>query len=66
MSVEGGLVGGTPGSEPAYLALCHYLFDSLEEFLAAFTPHAGVLQGDMRNYTDLKPLIQVSTVEIAR
>ena len=66
VSVERGLVGGTPGSEPAYLALCHYLVDSLEEFLAAFTPHAGVLQGDMPNYTDLKPLIQVSTVEIAR
>lgn len=66
VSVERGLVGGTPGSEPACLALCHYLFDSLEEFLAAFTSHAGVLQGEMPNYTDLKPLIQVSTVEMAR
>lgn len=66
VSVERGLGDGTLGSTPHYVALCHYLFDSLEDFLAAFTPHAAVLQGDMPNYTDLKPLIQVSAVEIRR
>lgn len=64
VSVERGLGDGTPGSKPAYVALCHYLFDSLEDFLAAFTPHAAVLQGDIPNYTDLNPLIVVSAVEI--
>ena len=64
VSVERGLGDGTPGSEPAYVALCHYLFDSLEDFLAAFSPHSAVLQGDIANYTDIKPLIQVSAVEI--
>ena len=66
LSVERGLGDGTSGSEPAYVALCHYVFDSLEDFLAAFTPEAGVLQGDMPNYTDLTPLIQVNAVEIIR
>ncbi len=66
VSVERGLAGGTPGSDPPFVAMCHYLFDSVEDFLAAFTPHAELLQGDMPNYTDITPVIQISAVEIAR
>lgn len=66
VSAERGLGDGTPGSEPAYVALCHYLFNSLEDFLAAFSPHSAFLQSDIANYTDIKPLIQVSEVEIMR
>jgi uncharacterized protein (TIGR02118 family) len=58
--------GGAPGSEPAYVAMCHYLFDSFEDFGAAFNPHAELLQGDMVNYTDIEPIIQISAVEILR
>ena len=49
VSVERGLAGATPGSDPTYIALCHFLFDSVEAFLAAFMPHAEFLQGDMPN-----------------
>ena len=66
VSVERGLAGETPGSGPAYVAMCHYVFDSLQDFLAAFNPHAAALQGDMPNYTDIKPVIQISEIEIAR
>jgi hypothetical protein len=44
--------------------MCHYLFDSAEDFLAAFQHHADVLQGDTPNYTDLQAVIQFSAVEI--
>ena len=64
VSVERGLAGDTPGSDPTYVAMCHYLFDTAEDFLAAFTAHAAFLQGDMPNYTDITPVIQVSAVEI--
>lgn len=64
VSVERGVGGGAPDSEPTYIAMCHYLFDSVEGFLAAFHPHAALLQGDMPNYTDLTPMMQVSIVEI--
>ena len=66
VSVERGLGGEFPGSNPRYIAMCHYLFDSVEDFLAAFTPHATLLQSDMPNYTDTKPIIQISAVEITR
>lgn len=66
ISVERGLGGAMPGTDAAYIAMCHFLFDSAEDFMAAFTPHAAVLQGDMPNYTDIEPIIQVSEVLISR
>jgi len=66
VSVEQGLGGLIPGSEAAYVAMCHFLFDSLEDFIAAFTPHAALLQGDMPNYTDIEPVIQFNEVLISR
>jgi len=55
-----------PGTDAAYIAMCHFLFNSAEDFMAAFTPHAAVLQSDMPNYTDIEPIIQVSEVLISR
>ena len=66
VSVERGLGGAMPGTDAAYIAMCHYLFNSTEDFMAAFTPHASVLQGDMSNYTDIEPIIQVSEFLISR
>lgn len=65
VSVERGLAGSAPGSSPCYVALCHYLFDSVENFMAAFLPHADELRSDMPNYTDVEPVIQVSVVAIS-
>ena len=66
VSVERGLGGAEPGTDAKYVAMCHFLFNSLEDFLAAFVPHAATLQGDMPNYTDIKPVIQISEVAISR
>jgi uncharacterized protein (TIGR02118 family) len=64
VTVDRGVGGEAPDSDPEYTAMCHFLFDSIEEFLAAFSPHAKILQGDMLNYTDIKPVIQISAIEI--
>ena len=66
VSVERGVGGGAPGAPPAYVAMCHYLFDTAEDFMTAFGPHAGFLQGDIAKYTDIEPVIQFSEVAIAR
>ncbi|HEX5092122.1 MAG TPA: EthD family reductase [Burkholderiales bacterium] len=65
VSVERGLTS-LPGTQSVYAAMCHFLFTSLADFLAAFEPHAALLQGDLVNYTDIRPLIQVSEVLIAQ
>lgn len=66
VSVERGMAGQHPGEPPAYIAMCHFLFDTLDDFLAAFMPHASILQGDMPNYTDIEPVIQVNEVMILK
>jgi uncharacterized protein (TIGR02118 family) len=65
VSVERGL-SGIPGSVAPYVALCHFLFDSLDDFLTAVTPHMTALQADIKNYTDIEPIFQVSEVLISR
>ncbi len=66
VTVESGLSGGLPESSPPYVAIGHLLFDSLEAFIEAFSPHAEVLEGDIPNYTNIKPIIQISEVIISR
>jgi len=66
VSVERGVGGAAPGSEPAYLAMCHFLFASIEDFMAAFMPNAETLQGDIPRYTDIEPVIQFNEVLISR
>jgi uncharacterized protein (TIGR02118 family) len=65
VSVEIGLGGAEAGTAAAYVAMCHYRFETVEAFLDAFLPYAPVLQGDMAAYTDIEPVIQVNEVVIA-
>lgn len=58
VSIERGLGGAEPGQEPAFVAACFYHFASIEDFIAAFMPHAPELQGDIANYTNIEPIIQ--------
>ncbi len=66
VSVERGAGGSVPGSSAAFVAMCHFAFDSPEAFLAAFLPHAAELQADMAHYTDIEPVIQFNEVLISR
>lgn len=65
VSVERGIGGASPGSAPSHVAMCHYLFDTADDFMAAFLPHAAELQGDMPNHTGIETIIQVSEVAIS-
>lgn len=62
--VEQGLAGIVPGSQPTYIAMCHLYFDSVEAFQNAFGPHAKAIMGDVPNYTDTQPTIQISEVKM--
>jgi uncharacterized protein (TIGR02118 family) len=64
MAVEQGLAGGDPGAPPAYIAMGHIYFDSVEAFQSAFGPHAGEIMADVPNYTDIVPTIQISEVKM--
>ena len=62
--VDQGLAGVPSGSKPRFVALAHFLFDSLEAFQQAFGPHAPAIMADVPNYTSLQPIIQISEVKI--
>lgn len=64
VSVEFGLIGALPGSPPPYVAICNFLYDSMEAFRDAFMPHAGTLTKDIANYTDIETIIQFSEVKL--
>jgi uncharacterized protein (TIGR02118 family) len=63
-TVDKGLSGGAPGQPPTYVGMCHIFCDSVEAFQAGFGPHAGEILGDIPNYTDLQPVIQISEVVV--
>lgn len=62
VAIERGL-SGQPETSAAYIAMCHLTFDTIEAFMAAFMPHAETLQGDIPNYTNIQPVIQMSKIE---
>ena len=64
-TVEQGLNGGAPGTKAAYSTICHLRFDSVDAFAAAFGPHAEAVQADVRNYSNVAPVIQVSDVKLS-
>ena len=66
VSVERGIDIEDPKMESSYIAMCHYYFDTLENFMAAFIPHAEKLQGDIANYTNIEPTIQINKVEVSK
>ena len=63
-AVEQGLGGAEPGSPATYVAMGHLYFDSVEAFQTAFGPHAESIMGDVPNYTDIQPTIQISEVKM--
>jgi len=63
-TVDKGLAGAAPGSPPAYVAMGHLFFESLDAFVAAFGPHAGAIAADIPNYTNAKPTVQISEVAV--
>jgi uncharacterized protein (TIGR02118 family) len=62
ISIEIGIGGFAPNQPAPYAAIVGFTCDSLEAFTAAFTPVAGQLQGDIPNYTDIEPVIQISQI----
>jgi uncharacterized protein (TIGR02118 family) len=64
VAVEHGVAGATPGAPPAFIAVGRLYFDSAEAFQTAFGSHAEAIMGDIPNYTDIQPTIQISEVKI--
>ena len=61
-TVEQGLGSAAPGSPAPFLGMGNMYFDSVEAFGNAFGPNAEKIMGDLPNFTNSEPVIQVSEV----
>ena len=66
VSVEKGIDIKEQNIESYYIAMCHYYFDTLENFMLAFLPYSDELQSDIVNYTNISPTIQVNEVVLLK
>jgi len=60
--VTRGIAGAAPGSPAAFMAMVNATFDSAEAFATAFAPHAAEIQGDVPNYTNIQPVVQIGEI----
>jgi len=63
LAVDGGI--GSAESAAPFLAIGHLWFDSMEAFQTAMAAHGAALLADVPNYTNVKPVIQVSRIELS-
>ena len=61
-AIDKGIAGRTPNDPIPYLAIGYLFFDKLSAYQNSFRPHAEKIRGDIPNYTNIQPIIQVSEV----
>ncbi|MGA3048153.1 MAG: EthD family reductase [Terracidiphilus sp.] len=64
VSAEIGISSAMPGQPPPYAAIATFDFESVQAFTEAVMPHYKQLQGDIPNYTDIEPMVQISEIRI--
>jgi len=60
--IDNGLAGRTPDDQIPFVAIGYLYFDNLSEFQNSFAPHAEKIRGDVQNYTNIQPIVQISEV----
>jgi uncharacterized protein (TIGR02118 family) len=63
-TVDAGMAGGAPGQAAPYVAIGALLVSSVEAFGSAMAEHGAEIMGDIPNYTDAQPTIQISEVKV--
>ncbi len=57
-----GIAGGTPGSAAPYRVMAVVDFESAEAFQAAVGAHGDEIFGDIPNFTNITPVVQISDI----
>lgn len=60
--IDQGIAGRTPEDSIPYLAIGYLYFDTLEAYQTAFGPKAAEIVGDIPNFTNIQPTVQVSKI----
>jgi uncharacterized protein (TIGR02118 family) len=62
--VDKGLAGGGPGTAAPFIAACHLYFNVVTEFQNGIAAHGKEIMGDIPNYTNISPQIQISEIVV--
>ena len=65
MSIDKGLANSTPDMPVQYLAIGYFYFEDMSSFQNAMGPNSEKLRADVPNYTNIRPDIQISEVQMA-
>jgi hypothetical protein len=65
MAIDKGLANGTPDTLLPYLAIGYFYFETMSACQNSMKAHAPKLRTDIPNYTNVKPVIQISEVQLA-
>ncbi len=60
--IDKGISGRTPDEPIPYLAIGYLYFDTLSAYQNSFGPNAEKIVGDIPNYTNIQPVVQISEV----
>lgn len=63
-TVDSAASSSLPASNKPYIAMGHLFVESLDDFQAGFGPHTAKIMGDIPNYTNQTPVIQMSEVVV--
>ena len=61
-SIEKGLGGAVPGSAAPFTTMSNLYFDTVAAFENSFGPNVDEIMGDLPNFTNIEPTIQISEV----
>lgn len=61
-SLEKGVASAAPGAPAPFMAIAHIYCNSPEDFTTSFGQNIEKIGGDIPNYTNVEPVIQISEV----
>ncbi|NOT74216.1 MAG: EthD family reductase [Cyclobacteriaceae bacterium] len=62
IKIDKGIAAGAPDTPVPYLAIGYLYFESVSAFKNSFGPHAEKIRGDVKNYTNIQPVVLISEV----
>ena len=60
--IDEGIAGRTPDDQIPFLAIGYMYFDKLSDYQEVFAPNRETILNDIPNYTNIRPIVQISNV----
>jgi uncharacterized protein (TIGR02118 family) len=62
MEIDKGISAPDPNDPPPFVAIAHLFFNTVDEVHEGFKATGRAIMGDIKNYTDIAPTIQISEI----